>query len=60
MTSRSVSEHAREEGSVDEARAFGRRLREVRCGPELNLREAAGLAGPSVSLWVRWSAVTSR
>ncbi|MGH3966397.1 MAG: helix-turn-helix domain-containing protein, partial [Pseudonocardiaceae bacterium] len=46
-----MSEHAREEGSVDEARAFGRRLREVRCGPELNLREAAGLAGLSFSFW---------
>ncbi|MGH4006868.1 MAG: helix-turn-helix domain-containing protein [Pseudonocardiaceae bacterium] len=46
-----MSEHAREEGSVDEARAFGRRLREVRCWRELTLREAAGLAGLSFSFW---------
>ncbi|MGH4011062.1 MAG: helix-turn-helix domain-containing protein [Pseudonocardiaceae bacterium] len=36
---------------MDEARAFGRRLREVRCWRELTLREAAGLAGLSFSFW---------
>jgi len=36
---------------VDEARAFGRRLREVRIWRGLTLREAAGLAGRSFSFW---------
>ncbi|MGH4006867.1 MAG: helix-turn-helix domain-containing protein, partial [Pseudonocardiaceae bacterium] len=36
---------------MDEARAFGRRLREVRCWRELTLREAASLAGLSFSYW---------
>ena len=38
-------------GSVDEAKAFGRRVREVRCWRRLTLREAAGLAGRSFSFW---------
>jgi transcriptional regulator with XRE-family HTH domain len=36
---------------VDEAQAFGRRLREVRSWRGLTLREAAGLAGRSFSFW---------
>ncbi|MGH3946041.1 MAG: helix-turn-helix domain-containing protein [Pseudonocardiaceae bacterium] len=40
-----------EGGGVDGAKAFGRRLREVRSWRELNLREAAGLAGLSFSFW---------
>jgi transcriptional regulator with XRE-family HTH domain len=36
---------------VDEAQALGRRLREVRSWRQLNLREAAGLAGLSFSFW---------
>jgi transcriptional regulator with XRE-family HTH domain len=36
---------------VDEAKAFGRRLREVRIWRELTLREVAGLAGRSFSFW---------
>ena len=41
----------REEGSVDEAKALGRRVRELRCWRGLTLREAAGLAGLSFSFW---------
>ncbi len=36
---------------MDEAQAVGRRLREVRSWRQLNLREAAGLAGLSFSFW---------
>jgi transcriptional regulator with XRE-family HTH domain len=36
---------------VDEMKAFGKRLREVRIWRELTLREAAGLAGRSFSFW---------
>jgi transcriptional regulator with XRE-family HTH domain len=36
---------------VDEAKVFGKRLREVRIWRELTLREAAGLAGRSFSFW---------
>ena len=36
---------------VDEAKALGRRLRELRCWRDLTLREAAGLAGLSFSFW---------
>ncbi|MGH3834221.1 MAG: helix-turn-helix domain-containing protein [Pseudonocardiaceae bacterium] len=36
---------------MDEAKALGRRLREVRCWRRLTLREAAGLAGLSFSFW---------
>jgi transcriptional regulator with XRE-family HTH domain len=36
---------------VDDATAFGRRLREVRIWRGLTLREAAGLAGRSFSFW---------
>ncbi len=36
---------------MDDAKAFGRRLREVRIWRELNAREAAGLAGRSHSFW---------
>jgi transcriptional regulator with XRE-family HTH domain len=36
---------------VDEATAFGRRLREIRSWRGLTLREAAGLAGLSFSFW---------
>ncbi len=39
------------EGNVDDARAFGKRLREVRIWRGLNLRAAAGLAGRSYSFW---------
>ncbi|MGH4007548.1 MAG: helix-turn-helix domain-containing protein [Pseudonocardiaceae bacterium] len=49
---------------MDEARAFGRRMREVRCWRGLTLREAAGLAGLSFSFWGQVErgekAVTSR
>ncbi len=41
----------REEGGVDEAKALGRRVREVRSWRQLTLREAAGLAGLSFSFW---------
>ena len=36
---------------MDEATAFGKRLREMRIWRGLNLREAAGLAGRSYSFW---------
>jgi transcriptional regulator with XRE-family HTH domain len=36
---------------VDDAKAFGKRLREVRSWRQLTLREAAGLAGRSFSFW---------
>jgi transcriptional regulator with XRE-family HTH domain len=36
---------------VDEAKALGRRVRELRCWRGLTLREAAGLAGLSFSFW---------
>jgi transcriptional regulator with XRE-family HTH domain len=36
---------------MDEAKALGRRLRELRCWRRLTLREAAGLAGLSFSFW---------
>jgi transcriptional regulator with XRE-family HTH domain len=36
---------------MDEAKALGRRLRELRCWRGLTLREAAGLAGLSFSFW---------
>jgi transcriptional regulator with XRE-family HTH domain len=36
---------------VDDAKALGTRLREVRSWRELTLREAAGLAGLSFSFW---------
>ncbi|MGH4007544.1 MAG: helix-turn-helix domain-containing protein [Pseudonocardiaceae bacterium] len=36
---------------MDDAKAFGKRLREVRIWRELTLREAAGLAGRSFSFW---------
>ncbi len=36
---------------MDDATAFGKRLREVRIWRGLNLREAAGLAGRSYSFW---------
>ncbi|MGH3800481.1 MAG: helix-turn-helix domain-containing protein [Pseudonocardiaceae bacterium] len=36
---------------MDEAKALGRRLREIRCWRRLTLREAAGLAGRSFSFW---------
>ena len=36
---------------MDDAKAFGKRLREVRSWRGLNLREAAGLAGRSFSFW---------
>jgi transcriptional regulator with XRE-family HTH domain len=36
---------------MDEAKAFGRRVRELRCWRRLTLREAAGLAGLSFSFW---------
>jgi len=36
---------------VDDAKVFGKRLREVRIWRELTLREAAGLAGRSFSFW---------
>jgi transcriptional regulator with XRE-family HTH domain len=39
------------EAGVDDAVAFGRRLREVRRWRELTLREAADLAGLSFSFW---------
>lgn len=39
------------EGSVDDAKAFGKRLCEVQIWRGLNLREAAGLAGRSFSFW---------
>ncbi|MGH3814747.1 MAG: helix-turn-helix domain-containing protein, partial [Pseudonocardiaceae bacterium] len=49
---------------MDEAKALGRRLREVRCWRRLTLREAAGLAGLSFSFWSQVErgekAVTSR
>ena len=49
---------------MDEATAFGRRLREVRIWRRLTLREAAGLAGRSFSFWGQVErgekAVTSR
>ena len=37
--------------SVDETKALGRRLRELRCWRGLTLRDAAGLAGLSFSFW---------
>ena len=40
-------------GKVDEGKALGRRLRELRCWRALNLREAAGLAGLSFSFWAQ-------
>jgi transcriptional regulator with XRE-family HTH domain len=46
-----VDEHARGKGSVDEAKEFGKRFREVRSWRDLTLREAAGLAGLSFSFW---------
>ena len=36
---------------MDEAKALGRRVRELRCWRGLTLREAAGLAGLSFSFW---------
>jgi hypothetical protein len=36
---------------MDEAKALGRRLRELRCWRRLTLREAAGPAGLSFSFW---------
>jgi transcriptional regulator with XRE-family HTH domain len=36
---------------MDEAKALGRRVRELRCWRRLTLREAAGLAGFSFSFW---------
>ncbi|MGH3770616.1 MAG: helix-turn-helix domain-containing protein [Pseudonocardiaceae bacterium] len=36
---------------MEDAKAFGARLREVRCWRGLTLREAAGLAGLSFSFW---------
>jgi transcriptional regulator with XRE-family HTH domain len=36
---------------VDDAQAWGRRLREIRSWRQLTLREAAGLAGLSFSFW---------
>lgn len=39
------------ESSVDDSKALGRRLRELRCWRQLTLREAAGLAGLSFSFW---------
>ncbi len=36
---------------MDEEKAFGRRLRELRCWRQLTLREASGLAGLSFSFW---------
>jgi transcriptional regulator with XRE-family HTH domain len=36
---------------VDDAKEFGKRLREVRIWRGLTLREAAGLAGRSFSFW---------
>ncbi|WP_297848669.1 helix-turn-helix transcriptional regulator [Mycobacterium sp.] len=36
---------------MDEAKALGRRVREVRSWRQLTLREAAGLAGLSFSFW---------
>jgi transcriptional regulator with XRE-family HTH domain len=36
---------------MDEAKALGRRVRELRCWRRLTLREAAGLAGLSFSFW---------
>ncbi len=36
---------------MDDPKAFGKRLREVRSWRGLNLREAAGLAGRSFSFW---------
>ncbi|MGB8201901.1 MAG: helix-turn-helix transcriptional regulator, partial [Pseudonocardiaceae bacterium] len=36
---------------MDDAKAFGKRLREVRSWRQLTLREAAGLAGRSFSFW---------
>ncbi len=36
---------------MDDAKAFGKRLREVRIWRELNLREAGSLAGLSFSFW---------
>ncbi|MGH3547979.1 MAG: helix-turn-helix domain-containing protein, partial [Pseudonocardiaceae bacterium] len=36
---------------MDEARALGWRVRELRCWRRLTLREAAGLAGLSFSFW---------
>lgn len=41
------------DSGMDEDKAFGRRLREVRCWRGLNLREAAGLAGLSFSFWAQ-------
>ena len=36
---------------MDDGKALGRRLRELRCWRQLTLREAAGLAGLSFSFW---------
>jgi transcriptional regulator with XRE-family HTH domain len=36
---------------MDEAKALGRRVRELRCWRGLTLRESAGLAGLSFSFW---------
>jgi hypothetical protein len=38
---------------VDEGKALGRRLRELRCWHRLTLREAAGLARLSLSFWAQ-------
>jgi transcriptional regulator with XRE-family HTH domain len=38
---------------MDEAKALGRRVRELRCWRGLTLREAAGLAGLSFSFWAQ-------
>jgi transcriptional regulator with XRE-family HTH domain len=49
---------------MDEAKALGRRVRELRCWRRLTLRESAGLAGLSFSFWSQVErgekAVTSR
>jgi hypothetical protein len=41
---------------LDDAKAFGLRLLELRGWRDLTLREAAGLAGLSYSFWGQWSA----
>ncbi len=46
-----AGEYQGKEDGVDDAKAFGKRLREVRIWRGLNLREAAGLAGRSYSFW---------
>lgn len=46
-----MDEHEEGQGGVEDATAFGKRLREVRSWRGLTLREAAGLAGLSFSFW---------